>query len=140
MKIEEVALEEYGPKLEQLHDDDEICEKEEVRLKKQRGFIKDEVNSIANLLGSATERVELVIHGLGFDRQVRRLGGGLDITVLEAALGTKLFRELCCNKLTIYEFDMDKLEAARKLGKVDDDTMAKCVVEPKISNVVKRVG
>ena len=140
MRIEEVALEEYEAKLGQLHGDDETCDKEEKRLKKQRVLIKDEINSIANLLGSSKERVELVLHGKGFDRQVRRLGGGLDTSVLEAALGTKLFRELCCNKLTVYEFDMDKLEAARKLGKVDDDTMAKCMVEPTISNVVKRVG
>ncbi len=140
MKISQANLEEYEAKLGQLHYDDEFCEEEQTRLKQQRDFIKGEVNGIADLLGSSTERVELILGGKGFDRQVRRLGGGLDTTVLESALGTKLYRELFCNRVVTYEFDEGKFDAARKLGTVNDATISKCMVEPKLSYVQKRIG
>ena len=140
MKVREEDLEEVVVQLRQLHDDDELCEEEQNRIKQQRDHIKGEVNTIADLLGSSTERVELVLGGKGFDRQVRRLGAGLDTAVLESAMGTKLYRELFCTRVTNYEFDEGKFEAARKLGKVDDATISKCMNEGRISYVQKRVG
>ena len=136
MIISKSAMDEYLPKLQELHDDDSLLEKEEKRVKGLRGVIKESVNDIADKVGSETERVELP--GF-FDRQVRRLGGGLDANMLELEVGTLEYQKLFCNRIVTYEFDANKFDAARKLGKIDDDTISKCMVEPKLSKVVLRV-
>ncbi len=129
-------MEEHIGKLQELFDDDVLLDTEEKKIKGLRTGIKDSVNEIAGLLGSDTERVEL--EGF-FDRQVRRLGGGLDSDMLKLEIGVLEYQNNFCNRVVTYEFDLDKFEAARKLGKIDDATIAKCMIEPKLSKVVIRV-
>jgi hypothetical protein len=123
------ARKEYQALLDQLADEDSLLKEQGDTTKKRRDEINSQVKLIISNMGSDRERILVpVCGGRAWDRRVGTKGGGLNLGLLEAKLGTKGYR-LLCDRQTVYDFNGDKLALARKSGGVTDELLAECTEE-----------
>lgn len=120
------ALDEYQSLLDQLDEEaqgiKEIDEKHKTRMdeiKKQVGGILDNLAGVKS--GESKERTVVEVRsGRTWDRHISYRGAGLDLGLLEEALGTIAYRRLCTTRQVTYSFDALKLQNARERSKVTE--------------------
>ena len=130
MIVTQGAIQEYQSELEQLLSEDFELDKAEKEVGKRRTEIKDRVKDIGMKLGGERERCIMPAGEVGaWDRRVSFKGAGLDLGKLEEILGQVTFRRIACNKVTLYEPSQDKINLARRQGKLTEATLTQATVE-----------
>jgi hypothetical protein len=139
----QIIEEELLAKLETMYATHEHLDDVITTSTEERDKIRNEIKFLADRIGSKTERVEIYLDEKGkrgWDRQVKsKPGGGLDVGLLQASLGTKIFNSLVCDRVTQYVFNQDKLEMAVRTGKITEEQIKECTVDAGITQACKRV-
>ena len=129
------AIEEENALFNQLDVEDAQLKKQMEADEKRRGAIKEQVGTMLDFLGGKGVRVVVGLEsGRTWDRRVSTRGGGLSVALLEEAMGTAAYQKLLCVKTTSYVLIPEKLEEARKSGKVTDDMIKAATVPGKPQN------
>ena len=103
--------------------------------------IKREVKELATEIGGANQRVILPIgdDDGAFDRIVSRRGAGVDIIKLEEILGQERYRKLVCTKEIVYTPIPEKVQVARREGKITDADIAAASTEGQLTYSLKKM-
>ena len=131
---EEVPHVEHQAILDELAEEHDLLKKEEKRISKRLVEIGTKVKEIVTTVyGDEIRQVLRVARGKAWDRRVSggKQGDTLDLGLLEVNLGKREYREMCCDRRTIYELNNSKFEAARRDGQITDKILATCMVSPK---------
>ena len=125
-------ISEYQETLEELGGEQEILKQTESRTKKRLLEIGTEVKRIMALCyGSESRVLARVLRNKSWDRRVPKgQESVLDVAQLEVRLGKAKFRELCCDRQTVYTWNEAKVEQARKGGDITDADLAACMTDP----------
>jgi len=100
-----------------------------------RDNLKEEIKMLVADLQPTDVRVEILLEDegkKGWDRQVKHTGGGLDLGLLEAALGSLKYETLLCNEVITWEFRQDRLDLAITRGQVTEAMLKECTIKPKL--------
>lgn len=131
--------EEFQGRLDQLDEAEEELRAEQEQIVDRRDSLKEEVGQVILVLlgeepGPVSETRDRVVipvkSGRAWDQRVSKHGGGVDVAVLEARLGTAVYRRLLCDKTVAYEINPTKVEQARLAGKLTEEILAAATVKP----------
>ena len=138
--LHEDEIVEYKPRLSSLKDDESHWQEVKDVASEALGDIRRQLLEIAyNVGGDASVILPAGDLG-GWNRIVSHKGSGLDVGKLETVLGTKLYRELCCDEVVQWVPSPKRIEEARSQGLITDDDIREAYNEGDIMYTLRKMS